>query len=349
LKNKANKVGVVLVDCHKGNPKIVNYAFKNKRMKIVVLDGYTLNPGDLSWDGLKEFGEVVVYDRTPQDKVVERAKDAEIIFTNKTVIDEAVLNSLPKLKYIGVLATGYNVVDTETARSKNVTVTNVPGYSTASVAQMTFALLLELTQHVQRHSDTVVDGKWAHSPYYCYWDYPLMELAGKTMGIIGYGTIGKKVGEIASAFGMNIIGSKRVQHDMSHLENFRWAEIPELLEQSDVVSIHCPLTPETKGMINRESLQLMKRSAFLINTSRGPIMVDEDLADALNHDVIAGAGLDVLTVEPPQLDNPLFKAKNCVITPHIAWATIEARGRLMDLTVSNLAAFLSGKPVNVVN
>lgn len=318
-------------------------------MKIVVLDGYTLNPGDLSWDGLKRFGEVVVYDRTPQDKILERAKDAEIIFTNKTVIDEAVLNRLPVLKYVGVLATGYNVVDIETARKKKVIVTNVPGYGTASVVQMTFALLLELTQHVQRHSDAVMNGKWVQSDDFCFWDYPLTELAGKTIGIIGFGTIGKKVGEVATAFGMNIIGSKRVHSDMSHLENFRWAEIPELLQQSDVVSIHCPLTTETKGLINKGSLSRMKSSAFLINTSRGQIILDEDLADALNHDVIAGAGLDVLSVEPPPKDNPLFKAKNCIITPHIAWATIEARGRLMDMVVENLAAFLSGKPVNVVN
>ena len=318
-------------------------------MKIVVLDGYTLNPGDLSWNGLKQFGEVVVYDRTPKEMVVERAKDAEIIYTNKTVIDEAVLNELTKLKYIGVLATGYNVVDIETAGKKNVVVTNIPGYSTASVAQMTFALILELTQHAQRHSDAVMSGKWSHSPYYCFWDYPLIELAGKTIGIIGYGSIGRKVGEIATAFGMNIIGSKRVRNDMSHIENFSWAEIPELMEKSDFVSIHCPLTTETMGIINKDSLRLMKRTAFLINASRGPIMVDEDVADALNNDVIAGAGLDVVSVEPPQQDNPLFKAKNCIITPHIAWATIEARGRLMDITVNNLASFLSGKPVNVVN
>jgi glycerate dehydrogenase len=318
-------------------------------MKIVVLDGYALNPGDLSWDGLKQFGEVVVYDRTPKEMVIERAKDAEIIYTNKTVIDEAVLNELPVLKYIGVLATGYNIVDTETARKKNVIVTNVPGYSTASVAQLTFALLLELTQHVQRHSDAVMGGKWSKSPDYCFWDYPLIELAGKTIGIIGYGNIGAKVGEIATAFGMNIIGSKRVRNDMSHLKNFRWAEIPELLAQSDVVTVHCPLTPETKGIINKETIRLMKRSAFFINASRGPIMVEEDVADALNNDLIAGAGVDVLSQEPPHGDNPLFKAKNCIITPHIAWATIEARGRLMDITVNNLGAFLSGKPVNAVN
>ena len=318
-------------------------------MKIVVLDGFTLNPGDLSWEGLKGFGEVMVYDRTPQDEVVARAKDAEIIFTNKTVIDEMVLDQLPLLKYIGVLATGYNVVDIDATRKKNVIVANVPGYGTDSVAQMTFALLLELTQHAQRHSDAVVDGKWSKSPYYCFWDYPLIELAGKTMGIIGYGTIGKKVAEIATAFGMNIIASKRASSALSQRENFRWADIPELLKQSDVVSIHCPLTEETRGIINKETLRTMKKSAFLINTSRGPIMVDEDLAEALNNEVIAGAGLDVLSVEPPQEGNPLFNAKNCIITPHIAWATIEARGRLMDITVSNLAAYLSGNPVNVVN
>ena len=318
-------------------------------MKIVILDGYALNPGDLFWDGLKQFGKVVVYDRTPKEMVIARAKDAEIIYTNKTVIDEAVLNELPKLKYIGVLATGYNIVDTETARKKNVVVTNVPGYSTASVAQMTFALILELTQHVQRHSDAVMSGKWSKSPDYCFWDYPLIELAGKTIGIIGYGNIGAKVGEIATAFGMNIIGSKRVHGDMSHIKNFRWAEIPELLTQSDVVTVHCPLTSDTKGIINKESIRLMKKSAFFINASRGPIMVEEDVADALNHDAIAGAGVDVLSQEPPQGDNPLIKAKNCIITPHIAWATTEARGRLMDITVNNLGAFISGKPVNVVN
>jgi glycerate dehydrogenase len=318
-------------------------------MKIVVLDGFTLNPGDLSWEGLKGFGEVKVYDKTSQDEVVARAKDAEIIFTNKTVIDEKILNMLPLLKYIGVLATGYNVVDIDATRKKNVVVANVPGYGTDSVAQMTFALLLELTQHAQRHSDAVVDGKWSKSPYYCFWDYPLIELAGKTMGIIGYGTIGKKVAGIATAFGMNIIASKRASGALSQRENFRWADIPELLQQSDVVSIHCPLTEETRGIINKESLRTMKKSAFLINTSRGPIMVDEDLAEALNNEVIAGAGLDVLSVEPPQEGNPLFNAKNCIITPHIAWATIEARGRLMDITVSNLAAYLSGNPVNVVN
>ncbi|GAB4004399.1 D-2-hydroxyacid dehydrogenase [Spirosoma migulaei] len=318
-------------------------------MKIVVLDGYTLNPGDLSWEGLEKLGDVTVYDRTPAELVVERAKDAEVIFTNKTPLGEDLLTQLPALKFIGVLATGYNIINTDVAKQKGIIVANVPGYGTASVVQLTFALLLELTQHVKHHSDAVRDGKWAKSIDWCFWDFPLVELAGKTIGIIGFGSIGEKVGDIATAFGMNIIGSKRHQSDQSHRANFRWAEIPELLKESDVVSIHCPLTPETQGLINKENLALMKPSAFLLNTSRGPIVVDQDLADALNAGVIAGAGIDVLSKEPPPADNPLFTAKNCLITPHIAWATIEARGRLMDITVQNLAAFMDGKPANVVN
>ena len=318
-------------------------------MKIVVLDGYTLNPGDLSWEGLEKLGDVTVYDRTPADKILERTKDAEIIFTNKTPLGEDSLANLPSLKFIGVLATGYNIINTDVAKKNGIIVSNVPGYGTASVVQLTFALLLELTQHVQRHSDSVRDGKWAKSIDWSFWDYPLVELADKTIGIIGFGSIGEKVGDIATAFGMNVIGSKRHQTDQSHRKNFRWAEIPELLEQSDVVSIHCPLTPDTKWLINAENLKHMKSSAFLLNTSRGPIVVDQDLADALNNNVIAGAGIDVLSVEPPEADNPLFTAKNCLITPHIAWATKEARTRLMASTVENLTAFLSGKPVNVVN
>ena len=318
-------------------------------MKIVVLDGYTLNPGDLSWDALKQLGELVVYDRTHADKVVERAAGAEIIFTNKTPVSEDTLNQLPSLKFIGVLATGFNIVNTVVAKARGVIVANVPGYGTTSVVQMTFALLLELCHHVQRHSDTVMDGKWSSSADWCYWDFPLVELSGKTIGIIGFGRIGQQVGDVATAFGMNIIGNSRTQTDQSRRKNFKWASIPELLKQSDVVSIHCPLFPETKGLINKESLKWMKKSSFLLNTSRGPIIVDEDLADALNNDLIAGAGIDVLSVEPPSKDNPLFKAKNCIITPHIAWATKEARARLMNITVKNLAAFLNGNPVNVVN
>lgn len=318
-------------------------------MKIVVLDGYTLNPGDLSWERLEQLGNLTVYDRTAPDKVLERAADADVVFTNKVPLSEDLIRQLPALRFIGVLATGYNIVDTEAAKAKGIVVSNVPGYGTASVVQMTFALLLELTQHVQHHSTSVRDGKWATSIDWCYWDYPLVELAGKTIGIIGFGSIGEKVGDIATAFGMNIIGSRRHQTDQSHRKNFRWAEVSELLEQSDVVSIHCPLVPETKGLINKENLRRMKASAFLLNTARGPIVIDQDLADALNEGVIAGAGIDVLSMEPPAPDNPLFTAKNCLITPHIAWATKEARGRLMDIAVSNLTAFINGSPINVVN
>lgn len=318
-------------------------------MKIVILDGYTLNPGDLSWDGLKALGNVEVYDRTPVDKVVERADGAEIVFTNKTPVGEEALNQLPSLKFIGVLATGYNIVNTEVAKQRGVVVSNVPGYGTASVVQLTFALLLELCLRVQRHSDGVMEGRWAASKDWSFWDYPLVELSGKTMGIIGFGTIGQGVGDVATAFGMQVIGASRTRTDQSHRKNFRWAEVPELLQQSDVVSIHCPLTPETKKLLNKDTLQLMKPSAFLVNTSRGPIIVDEDLANALNNGVIAGAGIDVLSVEPPPKDNPLFGAKNCIITPHIAWATKESRARLMDTTVKNLQAYLNGNPVNVVN
>ena len=318
-------------------------------MKIVVLDGYTLNPGDLSWEELSKMGELIVYERTSPAEIVERVKDAEIIFTNKVPISNETIAQLDTLQYIGVQATGYNIIDTEAAKQKNIIVSNVPGYSTDSVAQLCFALLLELTHHVQRHSDAVSDGKWARSADFCFWDYPLIELAGKSMGIIGFGTIGQKVADIATAFGMNIIAQSRTKTDQSARKNFKWGELDELLKEADVISIHCPLTSETKGMINEKSLSIMKKSSFLINTSRGPIINDEDLANALNKGIIAGAGIDVLSTEPPKADNPLFTAKNCLITPHIAWATKEARSRLMNTTISNLRAFLSGKPVNVVN
>ncbi|HZK63464.1 MAG TPA: D-2-hydroxyacid dehydrogenase, partial [Puia sp.] len=317
-------------------------------MKIVILDGYALNPGDLSWDGLKQMGELLVYERTPYDKTVERCTGAEVVLTNKAPVRKEDMENLPDLKYIGVLATGFNIIDVETARKKNITVSNIPVYGTASVMQLTFALLLELCQHVQRHSDSVMSGKWSQSPDFCFRDFPLIELAGKTMGIIGFGHIGEQVADVAAAFGMHILGSKRHTTYQTHRKNFSWATVTELLEKSDVVSIHCPLSPETEGLINRESLQQMKKTAFLINTSRGPIIVEKDLADALNQGTIAGASLDVLSTEPPAADNPLFKAKNCIITPHIAWATKEARTRLMDMAVSNLKAFKEGRPINVV-
>lgn len=318
-------------------------------MKIVVLDGYALNPGDLSWENMKQLGDLTVYERTAADQVYERAKEADIIFTNKTPVPAEVISKLSSLKYIGVLATGYNIVDAEAAKQKGVVVTNVPGYGTASVVQLTIALLLELCLRVQRHSDAVMDGKWARSRDWSFWDYPLVELSGKTIGIIGFGNIGRGVADIAASFGMNVIAQSRTQTDQSQRENFRWVSIPELFEAADVISIHCPLTQETKGLINSDSLTKMKRSAFLLNTSRGPIIIDEDLADALNNDIIAGAGIDVLSAEPPPADNPLFKAKNCIITPHMAWATKESRTRLMTSVVNNLAAFLAGNPVNVVN
>lgn len=318
-------------------------------MKIVVLDGYTLNPGDLSWETLQAIGEVTIYDRTSAEEILERSFGVEILLTNKTPIKADVIAQLDTLKYIGVLATGYNVVDTEAAKSKGIIVTNVPAYGTASVVQMTFALILELTQHVQAHSDSVFAGKWAESKDFCYWNFPLVELAGKTIGIIGFGTIGKKVADVATAFGMQVLGNSRNQNGQSHRNNFQWASIPEILEKSDVISIHCPLTKETEALINKDNLLKMKRSAFLINTSRGPIVVDADLAEALNEGIIAGAGIDVLSVEPPSKDNPLFSAKNCIITPHIAWATKEARERLLEIAVENIRNYLVNKAMNIVN
>ncbi len=317
-------------------------------MKIVVLDGYALNPGDLSWERIQRLGETVIYDRTPAELTVERARGAEAILTNKTVIGEAELSQLDGLRYIGVLATGYNVIDVEAARKRNIIVTNVPAYSTGSVAQMTFALILELTLHVQRHSDAVFAGEWTASRDFCFWKYPLMELEGKTLGIIGFGRIGQAVADVAEAFGMNVLGYSRRQTDQSHRKKFRWAEMDEIFRESDIVSLHCPLTPETKGLINRDNLAKMKKTALLINTSRGQVIVEEDLAEALNSGMIAGAGLDVLSEEPPKANNPLLSAKNCVITPHIAWATKEARVRLMNIAADNLEAFIAGHPINVV-
>lgn len=317
-------------------------------MKIVVLDGYALNPGDLDWKGFESCGELTVYDRTPPDEVVARAYGADMVWTNKTPLPGAVIRQLSNLKFIGVLATGFNVVDLDAARECGVTVSNIPDYSSHSVAQFTFALLLELCHRVQRHSDGVHEGKWARSKDFAYWEYPLVELAGKTMGIIGFGTIGKRVADVATAFGMNVIAFSRSQPEQRDRPNFRWASLEELLSESDVVSIHCPLTEATRGLINTDNLNRMKRTAFLINTARGPIVVDDDLARALNEGVIAGAGLDVLSVEPPAGGNPLIGAKNCLITPHIAWATREARERLMAIAEGNLKAFLKGEPRNVV-
>jgi glycerate dehydrogenase len=317
-------------------------------MKLTVLDGYCLNPGDLSWDGLRRFGEVEVFDRTRADQVVERAAGAELVFTNKTPLPGSALEQLPALRYIGVLATGYNIVDVEAARARGIVVTNIPTYGTASVAQFVFALLLELCHNVRLHADAVRAGEWSHSPDWSFWKTPLIELAGKTMGIVGFGRIGRQVGRIADAMGMRVIASDTHQGDVPDWPGFRWTALEELLRESDVVSLHAPLFPETHGMINARTLAWMKPTAFLINTSRGPLVVDRDLADALNAGKLAGAGLDVLSVEPPVSDNPLLAARNCLVTPHIAWATREARARLIELTVANVAAFLAGKPIHVV-
>ncbi|HEY1496864.1 MAG TPA: D-2-hydroxyacid dehydrogenase [Candidatus Solibacter sp.] len=317
-------------------------------MKIVVLDGYCLNPGDLSWDTLRGFGEVEVFDRTPADQVVARARGAVIALTNKTPFKADTLALLPDLKYIGVLATGYNIVDVDAARRHGVTVTNIPTYGTASVAQFVFALLLELCHNVRLHADAVRGGEWSRNADWSFWKSPLVELAGKTMGVIGFGRIGRSVGRIADAMGMKVIANDTFQGNPPDYPGFRWASVDELLRESDVVSLHSPLFPETQGMINARTLGLMKPSAFLINTSRGPLVVDQELACALNAGVIAGAALDVLSAEPPAESNPLLSARNCLVTPHIAWATREARARLMDLAMSNISGFLSGNPQNVI-
>jgi len=318
-------------------------------MNIVILDAFTSNPGDLSWDGLAQLGSLTVYDRTRPDETVERAKDAEIVLTNKTVISEDVMSKLPKLKYIGLLSTGTNVVDLKAAQRRGITVTNVPAYSTDSVAQLVFALLLELCMKTSLHNQAVHDGEWVRSVDFCFTKSPITELAGKTMGIIGYGSIGRKVAQIALALGMKVAVYSRTKKDNFTGDGIRWLDFPDLLEQSDVVTLHCPLTEETKGLINKETIGRMKSTAYLINTARGPILDEAAVADALNSGRIAGAGMDVLSTEPPSPDNPLLTAKNCIITPHIAWATKEARVRLIDIAASNVKAFIEGKSVNVVS
>ncbi len=315
-------------------------------MKIVVLDGYTLNPGDLSWAELEALGELTVYDRTGPDEILSRAKDVRILLTNKTPLPAAILEQLPDLKLISVLATGYNIIDITAADRLGITVSNVPGYSTASVVQLSFALLLELTHRVQQHHDSVQAGRWAASPDFSYWNQPLVELAGKTIGIIGFGDIGKKMADLAAALDMHVLVHSRTETDQAHRPNFRWASLDEVFSNADVISLHCPLTPQTTELVNAGRLQQMKKTAYLINTARGPLINEADLARALNEGWIAGAGLDVLSKEPPASDNPLFTAKNCLITPHIAWASVAARQRLLHKTVANLQAFLSGNPIN---
>lgn len=317
-------------------------------MKIVVLDGYTLNPGDISWDDLKKIGDLAVYDRTPEEKIVERIGDAEIVFTNKTPLTKDTF-AKTKIKYVGVLATGYNVVDVEYAKELKIVVTNIPTYGTSSVAQMAFALLLEICQHVGHHSDSVKAGDWAKSVDWCYWNYPLIELAGKTMGIIGFGRIGQSVGTVAQAFGMNVIAYDEYKNPALENEHVKYASLDELFANSDVISLHCPLFESTRGIINKNNISKMKNGVIILNNSRGPLVVEEDLADALNSGKVYACGVDVLQMEPPAPDNLLIKAKNSIVTPHISWAPKESRQRLMELAIDNLSAFLENKPQNVVN
>ena len=314
-------------------------------MKIVALDALQLM--DLDWSGLRAIDPgLVTYDATAPEGVVERAKDAEILLVNKVKLTSEVLEQLPALRYVGVLATGYDNVDCAAAREKGVVVTNVPGYSTDSVAQLVFALLLELCHQTGHHSDTVKAGRWANQPYYCYWDSPLIELAGKTMGIFGLGKIGRRTAQIAQAFGMKVIACSRTKKDVPGVT---WVGFDELLRESDVLSLSSPLTDQTRGLINKDALSKMKKTAFLINTSRGGLLVEQDVREALDAGVIAGAAVDVLSTEPPKADNPLIGAKNIVITPHIAWATTEARTRLLEIVRGNIAAWQAGNTQNRVN
>ncbi len=319
-------------------------------MKITVLDGYTLNPGDLNWDSFSQMGELSVYPRTPleDDIIVQRIGDSEAVLTNKTPLTSAILDRCPKLKYIGVLATGYNVVDVKAAARCGIPVCNIPTYGTAAVAQYVFALLLELCHHTAHHSEAVHSGRWENNADWCFWDYPLTELAGKTMGIIGFGRIGQRTAEIAKAFGMKVLAFDAYPCEAGR-ELAEYVPLERLLEASDVVSLHCPLLPETEGIMNRDTISRMKDGAMLINTSRGPLVAEQDLADALASAKLAGAALDVVSTEPIHGDNPLLKAPNCIITPHIAWAPRESRKRLMDIAAENLRQWMNGTPVNRIN
>ena len=317
-------------------------------MKIVILDGYTENPGDLSWEGFAALGELTVYERTAAADIVPRIGDAEIVYTNKTPITAETLAACPKLRYIGLLATGYNVVDVAAAKARGVAVTNIPTYGTAAVAQFAIAMLLEICHHVAHHSDAVHAGRWTANPDWCFWDYPLIELDGKTMGIIGFGRIGQATGRIARALGMRVLAYDSRPSDAGRAIA-EYVPLDELLANSDVISLHCPLFPETEGIVNKANIARMKDGVILLNNSRGPLVVEQDLSDALNSGKVYAAGLDVVSTEPIRPDNPLLKAKNCFITPHISWAPREGRQRLMDIAVENLRAFLAGAPVNVVN
>ncbi|NIJ55407.1 glycerate dehydrogenase [Dyadobacter arcticus] len=315
-------------------------------MNITILDGYTLNPGDQDWAPILKLGNVSIFDRSQGDEILERAKDAEVLLVNKVVLSESTLSQLPKLKYIGVMATGFNNIDIAAAQKNNVTVTNVKAYGPASVAQQTFALLLSLVNRAETHSQSVFAGDWAASQDFCYWKTPLTELAGKTMGLIGLGDIGSQVAQIAQAFGMKVIAYRKHPAETKGIE---MVTLDDIFTKSDVISLHCPLTDDTREIINKHSLSQMKPTAFLLNTGRGPLVNEVDLANALKEGTIAGAGLDVLSTEPPKSDNPLVSAPNCVITPHVAWATFESRKRLLQMVADNLKEFMEGKPMNVVS
>lgn len=320
-------------------------------MKIVVLDGYTENPGDLSWEGLEKLGRLTVYDRTPfeEDIIRKRIEDAELVFTNKTPVSAAVIEACGKLRYIGVLATGYNVVDTRAAKEHGIVVSNIPSYGTDAVAQFAIGLLLEICCRIGHHDQAVHQGRWENCPDWCFWDYPLTELAGKTMGIIGFGRIGQATARIAGALGMKLLAYDKFPDPERNSENFRFATLDELLAGSDVISLHCPLFPETEGIINSANIGKMKDGVIIINNSRGQLVVERDLAEALKSGKVRAAGLDVVSSEPINSSNPLLHAPNCIITPHISWASGESRKRLMELAIENAKAFLDGVPQNVVN
>lgn len=318
-------------------------------MKIVVLDGYTENPGDLSWAGLEELGELTVYDRTPKDCIEERTGDAEIVYTNKTPISAETINCCQNIGFIGLLATGYNVVDTEAAKKAGIVVSNIPTYGTDAVAQYAIALLLELCHHVGEHSDCVKAGQWTHCQDWCFWNYPLVELAGKTLGIIGFGRIGQRTARIAQALGMKVLAYDEYPQKALETDNCRYVSLDELLAGSDAISLHCPLFPSTEKIINQHTIAKMKDGVMIVNTSRGQLIAESDLRGALDSGKVGGAAVDVVSVEPIREDNPLMGAKNMIITPHMAWAPRESRQRLMDIAVDNLRRFLGGSPQNVVN
>ena len=316
--------------------------------KIVILDGYTENPGDLSWDAMAALGDLTVYDRTPADKIVERIGDADIVYTNKTPISRETLDACANVRFIGLLATGYNVVDVQAAKEKGIVVTNIPTYGTDAVGQFAIAMLLEICHHIGHHNDAVHAGRWTNNDDWCFWDYPLIELAGKTMGIVGFGRIGQATGRIAKALGMKVVAFDSYPNETGKAIA-EYVDLDTLLASADVIALHCPLFPDTEGIVNKETIAKMKDGVIILNNSRGPLIVEKDLAEALWSGKVYAAGLDVVSTEPIRADNPLLKAKNCIITPHISWAPKESRQRLMDIAVDNLAQFLEGNPVNVVN